>query len=444
MSPQKRLIASLFGNQKAFVLDESKNQAALCTRRAGKTHGAGGKLYLSGHFYPGSTALYLALTRDSARRLLWPKIAEMNHLFSLGLRMSESTLEARMPNGSKIMLFGADQENVARRLLGDAYSCVVIDEAQAFGSHLEELIFDILEPATLDYDGPICLTGTPGPACTGLFWEVTTGQKPGWAVHRWSLFDNPHLPHARAWVEDLKVRRNWTDDTPTLRREYFGEWVEDPNALVYRYRDSRNMCGRDARPPGLRFVMGVDLGYHDHFAIVVLGYSQAIGRAWVAHAESCPGLIPSQWAEAIQAAMRAWSPHSIVVDTGGLGRAIVEEFRQRYGIPAEPAEKTEKASYIELLNGDFEEGVIQVPEHLVGLRDQLKTLIWDDHGKEHPGMRNDMTDALLYAYKNSRHFWRIIENGKPRPGTSEWFEREEREMLTTLENRHRRRNREIC
>jgi hypothetical protein len=80
-----RLRALAFAAQLAFIDDASKKKAARCTRRAGKTALAAIYLLLVAFAKPESTCLYLALTRQSAKRLVWRWLKKLNKLADLGL-----------------------------------------------------------------------------------------------------------------------------------------------------------------------------------------------------------------------------------------------------------------------------------------------------------------------------------------------------------------------
>lgn len=235
------LDAHLFDKQLAFVKDPSKFKAAQCSRRAGKSEMAADILYTAAKDHPGSTCLYVALTRVSAKNIMWPKLLSLRDKYNVDCEPLEASLEIKLSNKSRIWLVGADMSNFIDRLRGGAYPVGIVDEAQSFRSHINELVDDVLTPATLDYGGSICLLGTPGPIPAGYFFDATQQGMFGFSVHKWTMMDNPHIPNARDFIEDLKRRKGWTDDNPTLRREYYNEWVLDSDALVYRFTKQRNL-----------------------------------------------------------------------------------------------------------------------------------------------------------------------------------------------------------
>jgi hypothetical protein len=126
---------------------------------------------------------------------------------------------------------GADQANWKERLRGVKLSRAVIDEAGAFRSDLKSLIDDVLTPTLMDLNGDLMMVGTPGPITNGYFYDVTEKGLYGYSTHRWSVLDNPHLPNARQFIEEIKERNGWSDTNPTYLREWCGQWVQDADAL---------------------------------------------------------------------------------------------------------------------------------------------------------------------------------------------------------------------
>jgi len=167
-----------FPQQNAFVEDTARFIDAQCSRRAGKTNGLALRFFRTLEKYPKSQCIYLGLTLDSAREILWPVLQEINDKYKIGCTFLESKLTMKHPNGSNLKLFGADMKNFIKRLKGRKYPGVGIDEAQDFGVHLQSLVDDVLTPSISDYaDGWLALTGTPGPVPQGYFFDVTQFHK---------------------------------------------------------------------------------------------------------------------------------------------------------------------------------------------------------------------------------------------------------------------------
>ena len=418
----------LFGPQRKFVEDESKLKAAVCSRRAGKSYGISLLALKTAMQYSDALVPVITLTRQQAKRIVWPVFQSLNRTIGLGLRFNHNELTATLPNGSQIFLCGANDESEIERLRGPKYPLVIIDEAQSFRPFLAQMIADIIEPAVLDYDGTITLTGTPNATCTGYFYEATRPDS-GWSVHNWTLLDNPHLPKAAQWLAERRTKYGWKEDTPTYLREYKGVWIKDLDSLVYKHVPVIEEF--DPGDDEWFTVMGVDIGYVDSSAFCILAYSESQGRCVVLESFKKASLIPSEVAELIAEAQEEYGLDVVVVDTGGIGKGYVEEARKRFGLSLVEAEKTKKRAYIELLNGDLARGIVEVSrERNRDLLEEISILQWDEQRKLPDKRRYDdhVCDALLYAWRYCHQYlMEHIEEG-PEKGSEQWFREQEDEM----------------
>lgn len=389
----------LFDKQIAAIEDKNPFVSLCTTRRAGKSTAKGALALEKAEEYTNCEIPYIALTRDSTERIVWRVLKEFVAKYELPYRCIDSELKIKTPKGSTIFLIGADQKNFIERFRGAKFPIAFIDEAQSFKQEtLQTLVQDILEPCVSDYQGQIFISGTPGPVPKGFFYEATHG-KHGFTNHTWSVVDNPYLPHINdEWLDKMLARKGHTRENPTFRREWLGEWVEDLDALVYKYKAGRNDYTGDP-PTGIRSVIGLDYGFHDKTAFAVISWHPHHSKIWVEHVEGHQGMIPNEIALRLQQLMAKFRCSLICADTGGLGLSITEEMRRRYGIPIQPAAKTDKQSWISLMNGDFIDGNLLINESCTEYVDQLLTLDKDEDGFENQSIPNDLCDAALYAYR---------------------------------------------
>jgi len=70
----RRFLADLHPKQRAFVRDKSRRKVALCSRRAGKSHGILAWLIDGALEDPGGLSVYVARSKGDARRILQPAI----------------------------------------------------------------------------------------------------------------------------------------------------------------------------------------------------------------------------------------------------------------------------------------------------------------------------------------------------------------------------------
>ena len=160
-------IDASFPAQRPFVEDTSRYISAQCSRRAGKTNGLALRFFRTMERHPKSQCVYLGLTLESAREILWPVLLELNDKYKLGYTFLESKLTMKHPNGATLRLFGADMKNFIKRLKGRKYPGIGIDEAQDFGTHLQSLIDDVLTPSMADYADGWLAVSTVTPTMSG-------------------------------------------------------------------------------------------------------------------------------------------------------------------------------------------------------------------------------------------------------------------------------------
>ena len=401
--------------------------AAFCTRRAGKSYGAAGFMYECSERHPGSSVLYLGLTRDSAKRVMWKDcIIPMERFHKIGSKPHGTELSMTRDNGSVLYFTGADANSEElSKLLGQKYSGVFIDEGQAWKQDLKKLIMETIGPAVADYRGLIRMGGTPSNRTGTFFHKVTTGQEPGWNLHNWTAFDNPYMASKwRETIEQLKRDHPGIEDTAGFRQNYLGEWVIEDSARVYRFSRSRN-AGEIPKAHAKdheSWVIGVDLGYSpDPTAFVICSYRQFDRKLFIHKAWKEKELIISDVADRLHALRTKYPDARFVMDAAN--KQAVEEIRKRHGLAITAAEKHGKEAYIAIMNSDFETSAIVVAPEAGELQDEYESLVWDvtkigQSKKEDPSCDNHCTDAALYAWRWSYNYaWENIP--KPIPLHSE-------------------------
>lgn len=427
----------IFPAQDKFVSDPSQFLAALCTRRAGKTNALAKKFVNTMKLHPNSLSRYISLTRDSAKDIMWPVLEELNEREDLQADLTESNLTMTLSNGAKLRLMGADMKNFIRRLKGVKSPAVAVDEAQEFGSHLETLIDEVLTPTISDYEKSwLALTGTPGPIPRGFFYDLTNSGIGEYSLHKWSLFDNPYLPNAEAFVEQLKKRKKWDDRNPTYLREYQGLWVLDLQSLLIQYLETAHF--EQLPPANYQYVMGIDLGFNDADAISILAYSDTQPATYLMEELIQPQQGITELVNQIQALSMKYPITKMVIDEGGLGKKIAEEIRRRHQIPVLRADKNRKMENAALLNDALRIGTFKAKKDSRFAQDSYQLQI--DHERSTPdrlvvkkGFHSDIIDAVLYAFKESYAYQYQKPQPKLKYGTPDWANQEVTEMERAAE-----------
>lgn len=423
----------LFPAQNAFVLDANRFITAQCSRRAGKTNGLAIRFFKTLEKYPKAQCIYLSLTLDSARDIMWPVLQELNDKYNLGCTFTDSKLVMKHPNGAQLKLYGADMKNFIKRLKGRKYPGVAIDEAQDFGTHLQTLIDDVLTPSLADYpDSWLALTGTPGPVPQGYFFEATEGRQYGYSRHAWTLLDNPFMPNPQAFIAKLKADRQWEDNNPTLLREWQNNWVLDVESLWVRYKESINDY-KDLPPQNYTYIMGIDLGYNDADAIAVLAWSDTDPTTYLVEEVIKRKQGISELVADINTLTKKYDITKMIIDEGGLGKKLAEEMRRRHQLPVVGAEKQRKQETVEFLNDALRLGRLKAKADSQFAKDSyLIQIDWDRTTpdkiviKKNP--HSDIIDAVIYAFKESPAYTYQKPVPKPAYKTKEWFDEQTTEM----------------
>lgn len=430
-------VEGLFYWQKKFLADPSKKKAAQCSRRAGKSTALAVFFLDGGRADPGGISVYIAGSKNLARLILGSALEELEAKYKIGLRMREidNQLFCIMPNGHRIWLAGCKDSAEIDKFRGLKYRRAAVDEAQAHGSYIKELVEDVLEPALVDKDGELVLTGTPSPIPAGYFFEATTGAGVGkdsaaqWSTHSWTLVHNPHIqidkisqsereqellaaqspgyanPRSVAYLKKKLLDNNWDALYPTFRREWLGEWVLDVAALVFPYDPGKNKCHTKDVPKNPEdrwtYVLGIDIGFVDATAFTVGAIRYGHPEIYLLHSEKQGRMIPSRVAAHIERLSRRWNFDKVVMDVGGIGKGYAEECNEKFGMSIEPARKRDKRAFIEVMYGEMVSGNLKVdPRECTPLLQEMSNLTWEE-GRERwtDRFEDHCTDSAVYCVR---------------------------------------------
>lgn len=473
-------LATLFPGQRALVDCWDEQVAVLGTRRAGKSKMVPAKLFAAAERYPGTVLYYLHPDGGTRARetLLGPDInlERIAEEYRLPWRFNQNlNTFFHKEDGTEIRLRGADDVREARKYRGDKVGFVLLEEAQNFPSSIiKALVEDILGPALADVGGSMMAIGTAGEVAAGYWYDVTRNENeesrsarlPGWRVLEWNVLDNPHMVQQAAGVIARKLLP-YTDKPrdelvalllsghagralveaiaaadPSVLREWFGRWVADSGALFYAFDARRNVYD-GALPAGhvWWYVLGGDLGTGDAYAHHVWAVAHTCNTLFEVESYSEPGLHAGQWRERFAAAQKRWNTVASVVDEGGLGKGVAEEWRDVYHLPVEPADKVRKAAAVSSYNAELREGRVKllacpVPEkglaggatakEMAALR-KARDSAPGKPPMEDPSQPNHASDASLYAFRRALELAgrQTVDTRPPAPGSPEATRQEE-------------------
>ena len=163
-----RVAEFLYEPRTPFVQFHQRDKRWSCIvahRRAGKTVAAVNDLIVGALEcgLPRPQFAYVAPFRDQAKRVAWDYVKHYAQPFAAG-KPNESELTQPMPNGGKIMLFGADNPDALRGIYLDG---VILDE---FGDFKPSVWGNVIRPTLSDRQGWVVFGGTP--KGRNEFWDV--------------------------------------------------------------------------------------------------------------------------------------------------------------------------------------------------------------------------------------------------------------------------------
>lgn len=442
-----RLEDFLFEEQLKFVRDPARNKVAVCSRRSGKTIACAADLVHTAITNPGVVCLYITLSRNNAKKIIWKEIKKINRDYNLGGVENLSELSFTFPGESTIYLSGAKDTNEIEKFRGLAIKKVYLDECQSFREHIKELIDDVLAPALMDYAGTLCMIGTPGPVPTGYFAKCagytkdSDKESKSWSRHAWTFWNNPFIlaksgqTHRQMLDSELE-RRGVTLEDPSIQREWFGKWVNDTESLLIRYnRDKNDFDQLPPLPAGQQYnyIMGIDLGMDDADAIAILAYSDNSSDTYLVEEYVHAGDGLTELVEQIQKMRGKYKIHKMVIDQGGLGKKLAEEMRRRHAIPVQAADKVRKMENIAFLNDALRTGRFKAKADSKFAQDSY--LVEIDRDKSTPDKikvstkyHSDIIDAVLYSFKESPTFAYQPPVPKAKTGSKQWIDEEKQRM----------------
>ena len=413
------IMKDAFPLQRRFIEDPVRMKTLFCTRRAAKTYTAGLYLIKTALEKRNTSSIYIGLTRDQSKRLVWNDVLkDIIKKYSLQVKYNETELTITFENGSIIYIVGVDDSESERdKLLGKKYALAVIDEAASYSIDLQELVYKVLKPAMADLGGTIVMCGTPDNRKEGIFFDLTKDVPvsppqmrdiAGWRVFSWSTFDNPFMKEQWATtIRDLKAADPFVEEQPWWKQHYEGKWVIESTNKMYRYDPTRNDWSGELPDYGFKnwnYVLGIDLGFNDATALVLMAYHEHDQYTYIIQSEKWRQLTISDTADKIRDWMALYPINYFIVD--GANKQAVEEIVRHHQLPLTPAQKTDKASFIRIMNSDFISGKIKVdPSKNIVLAQEYDKAVWNKKAlerglyKEDLSFHGDCTDAALYAYR---------------------------------------------
>lgn len=410
------------------LLSSSWRKIIVCiARQQGKSTTAAAKAVHRAICFPRSTILIVAPVLPQASELK-KKIDE--HLRVAKVRVevvSDNKRELEFANGSRIIILAANDDSVR------SYTADMIIEDES--ATVPDEVFEAMEPMLFVRNGQHILLGTPK-GMRGHFSDYWHSQSKEWQRFLVTAWENKRIPNNEARLRRLKEEKERLGRGWWFEQEYECSFVASAFGKCYPFDEKKNtavhqlLAHARSRRYGWQFVLGIDYGFTDSVAMVVLGWQPNDPVVYVIETFEQRGLTPSQAADVAKTFVSRYPFARIVGDTGGLGKGYVEEARRRFRLPIEPAEKNNKRGYIELMAGELKAGLVKVLPGNDGLIQEWKDLPWDEEREEPAeGFKDHLSDACLYAWRATYGYLEEVRTEGPRRGTPEHDALEASRML---------------
>lgn len=412
--------------------------AVCCSRRAGKTFWISDLIVLllmAAGF--NQDVAFIAPTLKRGRELIWRELMRKIDLYHLGWKVSENMGTVSTPEGAYFRIVGLDnKKQIDKVSRGGDTIAFLADEVQSYFQLLPELLVGA-GPALAQSRGAFIASGTPGVAEQGFWHEIAVEEKHGFTKAHWTLLDNPFLGRdPEEILAEERERNGWDENHPTFLREYKGQWITDHTQLVVEYVKERNavteLPAYDVKT--WRHWLGIDYGFVDPTAWVVLGSPPFSKDVYVLHCEQESELTEDQIAETTRRLMDAFKPRGAVGDSASGGATFIATWNQRYGrangVFLRHAKKHDKAGSIKLLNTELRTARLKLHiPHAQQMATDFGRLQWKDAERsdilEGPAFPDHLFDALRYALNDCNAY---LTKAKP----AELTERE-RELQRIME-----------
>lgn len=423
-----------FDKQLAFIQDPARFKGACTSRRAGKSISIASDFISTCVTEKNVVCLYVTQTSRAARTILWPELKRIVDEYKIKVKTDDTRMTMIfLDTKSEIRLGGAKDESQIELYRGLKLRKVRVDEAQSFRPYLTYFVNDILMPALRDLRGDLALTGTPGPVPAGAFYDYMHSDL--WSTHHWTAFDNPHMKDLEQTLAEERAVRGISETDPGYIRETYGKWVYDDDALVYKFTKDKNLYVGEP-PEKLEYILGVDLGFNDADAIAVVGFSYTSKNVYLVEEVVKDKQDITTLVGQIRELQDKYKPVKIVMDAGALGKKIQEEILVRHTIHMEAADKHRKFEFIELLNDDLRTAKFKAfkgsrfeEDCLLVQWDRTQRIISAQRLKISDTYHSDICDAVLYAWREARHY--LAEAAKPKIQlySEDWVDAEEQRAI---------------
>lgn len=222
-----------------------------------------------------------------------------------------------------------------------------------------------------------------------------SSQNPQWCSIHSDYRENDRLDPAD--IEEARLSMSANE----FAQEYEASFVSF-EGQIFKFTEKNIIQSDDViSVNGLEFIAGMDVGYRDPTAIVVIGVDYFTGNYYVVEEYQANSQTTESYAEALQDLITKWNVQAIYVDSGAAQTRA--DLAYMYNIPTAPANKSvlDGIAFCQVI---VEQDRLKVSEGCSNTIAMLDQYAWDQAksgtlGKEKPkhNRYSHIADALRYA-----------------------------------------------
>ena len=274
-----RILKQFYDKQREVMLEINHRKRIMCltSRRTGKSTMAAGIIDMVA-LQKDSEIIYYNKTFANGIKQVFDNVIKYSESIDLKIKKSsKSDGSIEWANGSKLQILGNSNNAEADKARGFKARCVIIDEV-GHQRNLDYLLNEVIYPLMADYeDSTLLLLGTPSRIphhFSTKIWESDSSFR----KYNWSMIENPYIPKAREFIEEICKAKGLSIESPFIQREYFGKIAPDTEAIIFKKRSYLDGSTISKIKSGeikiTDIVIGVDYGFSDFNSMITLAYNR--------------------------------------------------------------------------------------------------------------------------------------------------------------------------
>lgn len=417
-----RILNQFYDRQREVMQEINHRKRIMCltSRRTGKSTMAAGIIDLVS-VKKESDIIYFNRTFANGIKQVFDNV--IKYADSVDLKITEKKKSdgyIKFANGSSLQVFGNSNNAEADKARGYKARCVIIDEV-GHQRNLDYLLNEVIYPLMADYeDSTLLLLGTPSRIphhFSTKIWESDSSFR----KYNWSMIENPYIPKAREFIEEICKAKGLSIESPFIQREYFGKIAPDTEAIIFKkrsYLDSNTIAKiKSGEIKITDIVIGVDYGFSDFNSMITLAYNRHEKTSFVIEESKFNRATVSEIIERVKKhhanakeileGLRINPEDHLKIYADTNEESITADLMVKHKLPAYNCYKYDKMFAIEMLADELRAGRMAIPKDGVLDSEMERTLYArneeDDIINEidETAFHADAIMALLYASRKA-------------------------------------------